>query len=196
MGSFAVRQGALHQVSPANPGANAWLPMVDPLTVIGDATGPSGSWVDYALAATVSFSATAPLSHQAMDATGGPPQPLPAAGSQMTKQVGGHPFAARPGHHRPTPAALRHRGRGSAAAASTATAYPPIVHAHLAPCDQGSGLQAWRFNVTAANYLSNTVPALPSAGGDNATLCLAAYGCGPQVAYCVRDQRRHLLRAG
>lgn len=49
-GSFAVRNGIMQQVVPADPGPNGWTPNRDPYTLLGDYT-----WTDITVTATVSF---------------------------------------------------------------------------------------------------------------------------------------------
>jgi hypothetical protein len=50
-GSFAARNGSLVQVVPVDPGANAWVPDPDPLTLIGDAV----AWADYTVSVQAVF---------------------------------------------------------------------------------------------------------------------------------------------
>jgi len=49
-GSFAVRNGSVHQVAVANPGPNAWVANNDPFSLVGDAT-----WGNYSATVTVTF---------------------------------------------------------------------------------------------------------------------------------------------
>lgn len=49
-GSFAVRNGSVHQVAVANPGPNGWVGNNDPFSLVGDAT-----WADYTATVTTTF---------------------------------------------------------------------------------------------------------------------------------------------
>jgi hypothetical protein len=132
-GSWAVRGGALTQVSPANPGANSWAPSPDPFTIVGDE-----NWQDYAVAATAVFSA-APAARAGAAARGA---------------------AARGARARAPPAP---RAREAAWRAGRGLPPPPPPRAPrdvptlLAPCDDDDAAQAWAFGAPAPGYVSNTV---------------------------------------
>ena len=148
-GSWAVRGGTLRQVAEADPGANAWAPNPDPLTMIG-----GEDWEDYAVAADATFS----RSFRHLSVSGATSQREP-------------PSAKRA-------AAIRSRrnawlaGRGEPLIMDDSRPTLAQTSVALAPCDVDDPAQRWSFDVIAPGYLANE-----RAGANSAADCLNVGSC-------------------
>lgn len=131
-----------------DPGANAWAPNPDPLTIIGDP-----SWTDYVVAADVVFSKQQPAAS-------------PAASSRR-------PMAPPQQQRRRTPALERAEQwrRHHPAASGPAAPADPVPSSMMLPCDSTDPAQSFSWGLPAPGYVANTNPTTLS------QLCLNVGGC-------------------
>jgi hypothetical protein len=168
-GSWAVRNGSLVQVAPANPGPNGWAANPDPLTQIG-----GESWTDYTIAATVTFSsATAGVAADAdadaeVRATGVVAGAVKGVSSEYVKLRERNAAQRR----ELMEARLRALGRPLDMLPSKES-LKGTTAVFLDTCDPTQPAQKWQFNQPAAGYISSagtTGLSVPAA-------CLNLGGC-------------------
>lgn len=179
-GSWAVRNGSLTQVVPIDPGPNAWVTDPDPVTLIGD-----GTFTDYTVTATASFSDNAPVNPPASTttATAGAQEPrspsITAGARRALRKYAAERAAERAGGVAVVAADAEPRTGASRRAELLAHAAvgDSNIPAAVAACDASSPFQKWDISVPAASYWSNT----PGASGTQ--LCLNSDGCGSPLIY-------------